>query len=272
MLAGVAAGTKYLGLIALATAGTVLAMRLATGPARLRVVRDGLIVLAVTVAVGGWKYVENANRYGTPLFANGSAGDAFSSEREYFWDQYDFRSLSPRAIVAVAQPDSPKGELTNLPVYRSVWTTLYGMAWTDLSFFTVPGRISDPTAPYPWKRMPPWLSGAVVYLALIPTALAVFGGLLLIGRREYLPLHAMLVLTLVSYFEWVIAQDAWALKTKYVLFLLPIYITYAMTGAAWVLDRGPRYIGLAVLLALIGLVIAAHVYDLAFALGRLPLV
>ena len=209
-------------------------------------------------------------RYGTPLFANGSAGDAFSSEREYFWDQYDFTSLSPRAIVAVAQPGSPKGELTNLPVYHSVWTTLCGMAWTDMSFFTVPGRISDPAEPYPWKRMPPWLSGAVVWLALIPTALAVFGGLLLIGRREYLPLHVILALTLVSYFEWVIAQDAWALKTKYILFLLPIYITYAMTGAAWMLDRGPRGVGLAVLLALLALVFATHAYDLAFAVGRLP--
>ena len=44
----------------------------------------------------------------------------------------------------------------------------------------------------------------------------------------------MLALTLASYVAWVVAQDDWALKTKYILFLLPIYIIYAMEGAAWV--------------------------------------
>ena len=277
VLAGLAAATKYSGLIALATAGAVLGIRLLTGPARLRVVRDGLVVLAAALAIGGWKYVDNSRRYGTPLFANGSAGDAFSSTREYYWDRYDFVSFSPRAIVEVAQPDSQKGELTSLDVYRSVWTTLYGMAWTDMSFFTVPGRISDPAAPYPWKHMPRSVSRAVVYLALVPTALAVLGGVLLLGRREYLPLHVMLALTLASYVAWVVAQDDWALKTKYILFLLPIYIIYAMKGAEWIL--APRatvpgsvtagVMGIGVVVALIALVAAAHVYDLAFALGHL---
>jgi 4-amino-4-deoxy-L-arabinose transferase-like glycosyltransferase len=270
LAAGLAAATKYSGLIALASAGALLGVRLLAGPGRWRVVRDGLIVLAVALTVGGWKYADNLHRYGTPLFANGSAGDAFSTAREYYWDRYDFTSFSPHAIVAVAQPGSPKGELTSLAVYRSVWTTLYGMAWTDMSFFTVPGRISDPAAPYPWKRIPPWLSGAVVYLALLPSALAVVGCILLLRRRECLPMHLMLALTLASYFQWVIAQDDWALKTKYILFLLPIYITYAMTGTGWVLARVPRAVGLAVLVALIALVAAAHAYQLAFAVGHLP--
>ena len=61
------------------------------------------------------------------------------------------------------------------------------------------------------------------------------------------------------------------------MFLLPIYIIYAMKGAEWIL--APRatvpgsvaagVVGIGVVVALIALVAAAHVYDLAFALGHL---
>jgi hypothetical protein len=43
-----------------------------------------------------------------------------------------------------------------------------------------------------------------------------------------------------------------------------------MTGTGWVLARVPRAVGLAVLVALIALVAAAHAYQLAFAVGHLP--
>ena len=238
VLAGLAAATKYSGLIALATAGTLLGIRLLTGPARLRVVRDGLSCSPRPLQLADGNTSTTAAATERPSLRTVRPATRFRLRVRYYWDRYDFVSFSPRAIVEVAQPDSQKGELTSLDVYRSVWTTLYGMAWTDMSFFTVPGRISDPAAPYPWKHMPRSVSRAVVYLALVPTALAVLGGVLLLGRREYLPLHVMLALTLASYFAWVVAQDDWALKTKYILFLLPIYIIYAMTGAGWILAPG----------------------------------
>ena len=93
VLAGLAAATKYTGLIALGTAGVVTMFLIVTGGARRgwpagvarrsRIAGLGLVVLTVTLAVGGWKYLDNQRRYGTALFANGSAGDAFSREAEY---------------------------------------------------------------------------------------------------------------------------------------------------------------------------------------------
>jgi len=268
-LAGLAAAAKYSGLIALAVAGFTLGVRVITGPSRARVIRDGIVVLAVATAIGGWKYVDNERRYGTPLFANGSAGDAFSSSRESYADLYDFHSFTPGAVVALTLPGGPKGQLTSLPLYRHVWTTLYAMAWTDMSFFSVPGRMGDSANPYAWKHIPSWLTAAVLYLGLVPTACAVVGALLLVRRRDCLPLHVTLVLTMASYLAWVVAQDDWALKTKYIVFLLPVYVIYALAGLEWMLARVPRWTREALVAAMLGLVVVAHLYDLAFAIGRL---
>ena len=267
-LAGLAAAAKYSGLIALATAGIVLGWQMLTGPRRSRTLALALLVAAVAIAVGGFKYVDNARRYGTPLYANGSAGDALSTHREYFWDDYDFLSFHPSEILAVSGPNAPPGQLTELPVYHSVWTTLYGMAWGDLSFFSVPGRIDDPAAPYPAKSIPRTLIGSVVYLGLIPTLLVPIGIVARIRRREYLPMLVMLVVTMASYLAWVVAQDAWALKAKYLLFLLPICVAYAMAGLQWlrsVTRPGSRL----ALLGLLALIAVAHLYLYAFAVGRI---
>ena len=203
------------------------------------------------------------------VFANRSAVDAFSADREYYWDEYDFFTFRPDEILAASGPTAPPGELTNLHVYRSVWTTLYGMAWGDLSFFSVRGRISDPHPPYPPKDIPTWLTAAVLYLGLVPTLLAGIGLIVTLRRREYLPLLVVLALTMISYLEWVLAQDAWALKTKYIIFLLPVFIAYALAGLRWVGRRLPQPLTTATLVALATLVLGSHLYLLAFALGRL---
>jgi hypothetical protein len=268
-LAGLAAATKYSGLLALATAGVVFGWQVLSSPGRAAVLRHALIVLLVALAVGSPKYIDNMRRYGSPLHANGSAEDAFSMHREYYWDRYDFFSFHPREIVAASAPGAPPGVLTLLPVYRSVWTTLYGMAWGDLSFFSVPGRIEDPSAPYPWKHIPGWLIGAVVWLGLVPTGLAIAGLAATIRRRDHLPLLVMLVLTLVSYLTWVVAQDEWALKTKYLLFLLPVYVTYALAGLQQARDRVAKLIGRTLAWAWIALIAVAHIYLYAFAIGHL---
>jgi 4-amino-4-deoxy-L-arabinose transferase-like glycosyltransferase len=268
-LAGLAASAKYSGLIALATAGVVLGWQMVAQPNRLRTLRLALIVLVSALAVGSWKYVDNARRYGNALHANGSAEDAFEADHDDYWDRYDFWSFHPRQILEASAPGGPRGVLTKLPVYRSVWTTLYGMAWGDLSFFSVPGRIDDPQAPYPWKHIPSWLTGTVLFLGLVPTALVAAGLVSTIARRDYLPLLVMLVLTMSSYLAWVVAQDEWALKTKYLLFLLPAYVAYSLAGLRLVRDRLPHLIGDATAWLLIALVLSAHLYLFAFAVGHL---
>ena len=268
-LAGLAASAKYSGLIALATAGVVMSLRLLFSRDRLRTLAHAAIIAGVAIAIASPKYVDNWRRHGTPLFANGSAGDAFSSTREYYWDEYDFTSFSIPAILDTSGPAAPKGELTDLPVYHCVWTTLYGLAWSDLSFFSVRGRISDPNPPYPAKAIPRAVTAAVLYLALVPTALSAIGLLVTARRREYLPLHVMLALTMSSYLAWVVAQDAWALKTKYIMFLLPVFVAYVVAGVRWTLRRLPRPLSGAVVIALAALVLASHLYLLAFAVGHL---
>ena len=93
-LAGLAASAKYSGLIALATAGVVMGLRMLFSRDRLRTLAYAAIIAGVAIAIASPKYVDNWRHHGTPLFANGSAGDAFSSTREYYWDDYDFSSFS----------------------------------------------------------------------------------------------------------------------------------------------------------------------------------
>ena len=42
--------------------------------------------------------------------------------------------------MALTRNEVPPGYLTDLPFYRSVWTTLHAMAWSDMSFFSDPSR------------------------------------------------------------------------------------------------------------------------------------
>ena len=269
VLAGLAASAKYSGLIGLATAGVLYSWRLLTGPDRVRALRHGVIVLLVCAAIGSYRYVDNVRRFGNPLYANGTAGEAFSSTRQYYWDQYEFTTFRLGDLFELARPGAPKGMLTTLPVYKSVWTTLYAMGWGDMSFFSRTGRIGDEAAPYPSKRIPPWLTDSVLVLGLVPTVLAVPGLLLVLRRRCYLPLIVMLALTIGSYLQWVVSQDEWALKTKYIAFLLPIYVIYAMVGLQWIRRRLPASVAAATLALLLMLIGMAHVYLYAFSVGSL---
>jgi hypothetical protein len=229
ILAGVAMATKYSGLVGLMVIGMICAVHLFTRDYR-RAIRDGLIVVAVSLAIGSWKYVDNQQRYGTPLFANGSAADGFRTGAiERYWDRYDFTTFDMRGLLALTRPDAPDAPLTSLRVYKSVWATLHGMAWGDMGFFTNPSRGGIDNR-YVWRGIPPWLSSTVLVLGLLPTALALVGVAVTFRRRALLPLLLMTATTMAAYVFWFTAQQKWALKTKYVLFLLPAYLVFAMFG------------------------------------------
>jgi hypothetical protein len=64
---------------------------------------------------------------------------------------------------------------------------------------------------------------------------------------------------------WFLAQESWALETKYILFLLPTCVLlYALLGWRW-LERLVPAAGRIVSLALTALVVVAHLYLLDFA-------
>jgi 4-amino-4-deoxy-L-arabinose transferase-like glycosyltransferase len=267
VLAGLAAATKYSGLVAIVSAVILFAIRIVRGSRRLRAVRNVAIVVVLCAAVGGWKYVDNYRHYGTPLFANGTAVEGFSiSGGTRLHRHYEFTTLRLRALMRVFGPRAASGALTDLPVYHSVPTTLHALAWSDMSFFSEPTRHGDPTHPYPRKHVPAGLIAVVLVLGLVPEVLAAVGFVVTLRRRLFWPLGVACVVGSSAYVWWFLSQESWGLKTKYLLFLLPAFAVYTVSGLAFLWNRAPRLSALAgVLIAALFLV--ANVYLLAFALG-----
>jgi 4-amino-4-deoxy-L-arabinose transferase-like glycosyltransferase len=268
ILSGLAMATKYSGLVALAAAGEIIVLRLFSGPKRLRTIRDGAVLLFLALAVGSWKYVDNYKKYGNPFYASGPAAQGFLlGRKEMHWDNYEFFSFRLEEALKLYGPGAPQGTLNDFPVYRSVWTSLYAQAWGDMSFFSEPSRHGDGTGRYPKKGTPLWLVGAVLVFGLVPTVLAVLGFLAAGVRRIFQPLSLLAVTTLTIYLQWIVSQRDWALKTKYILFLLPVYALYTAVGLRKIRRLAP---GLAYTLA-VALVITAigltQVYLFFFALS-----
>ncbi len=265
-LAGLACATKYTGLLAPVILIVVAGFRLASKRRdAAQLLKSVAIALAICAAIGSWKYIDNIQRYHTPLFANGSAQQGFSvSGRRSYASSYDFLSLRLGDLIKLTRGQVPPGHLTDLPFYRSVWTTLHAMAWGDMSLFSDPSRHGFYREPYPRKRINPLLASSVLMLGLIPDGLAILGFLATFWRRALLPIAISSVLTWSTYVAWFLTQDTWGLKTKYVLFLLPAYVLYALVGLRALGRLSPAtkrvLIGaLAILLA------AAHLYLLNFA-------
>jgi 4-amino-4-deoxy-L-arabinose transferase-like glycosyltransferase len=268
LIAGLAVATKYNGLVALATAGLVFGWRLLRHPARLRTIGHGLGVLLICVTVGGWKYWDNTQRYGQPLHANGSASEGLAFGERPAGARYEFTTMRLGEVGALYGLGAPRGDLTALPVYQSVPTSLHALTWSDMSFFSNRSRHGLEDDPYPHKRMPVALVMSVIVLGLVPEALALLGVVVTLRRASFLPLATFGVVTLGAYFWWVIPQDSWALKPKYILCLLPPAVLYATVGQAWLGRHVPVLGAIAAGLTLL-LVAVAHVYLYVFAVGRL---
>ena len=236
--------------------------------ARLRVLaRDvGLFVL-LAVCIGGWKYADNQWRYGDALRANGSAAAGLGIPAKYHWEYYELTTFRLGELIRVMAPDGPPGLLTQTPPYRSVWTTLHGLAWSDMSFFSRPDRHGSNTAMYPDRDVPLWLPASVLTLAIVPNALALLGLLVSLRRRALAPLLLLGVLSFAVYLSWVLSQLLWAVKTKYILFLLPAYLVYLLLGLQWLEKRLPTLASGAVWLTLCVLLALTHLYMLEFSLG-----
>ncbi len=267
VLAGLAASTKYSGLAAIASVLIFFAIRFGLGPARLPAIRNAAIVLVVCFAIGGWKYVDNYRRYHTPFHANGSAQEGFALTRNReVGGHYEFTTFRLPEVLELFGSRRPRGALTDLPVYHSVLTTLHALAWTDMSFFSERDRHGDPSHPYPHKQIPRGLIAAVLVLGLVPELLAAVGLIVTIRRAVFLPLTILTAVGISAYVWWFVSQEAWALKTKYLLFLVLPFATYAVTGLAFVWNRLPR-IGFAAGMLMAVLLLAANMYLFAFAIG-----
>ena len=270
VLGGLAMATKASGLAAVATLGLVMGVAFLFGRRRVHVLRHAGIALVLVTLIGGWKYYDNWRRYGAPFYLSGTANEGLSlSSRATWGDRYEFTTFRLSALRRAIGPNFQTGtDLTDLDAYKSVPTTLHALAWSDMSFFSVRSRHGSTHDPYPWKLIPPNLTLGVILLGLVPTTLAAAGFVVTIRRRRFQALAAFGVITLAAYIWWVLPQPSWALKTKYVLFLLPQYVLYVVIGLAWLRRRAPL-LGSAAWLLLIALIVVCHVWLYAFAVGGL---
>jgi hypothetical protein len=267
-LAGLAAAVKYSGLVGIASIAAVLGIHVLVGRRRKVAISDAALAIAICAAIGGWKYIDNIKWYGTPFQANGSASHGFAVRtRQNFASQYEFGTFRMRDLLAAVGPGASSGELTGLPVYRSVFTTLHGLAWSDMNFFSEPTRHGDPSRPYPPKHQVWAITASVLVLGLAPEALALFGAALAFRRRSFRPAIIFSVIGLTSYVLWFVTQTEWGLKTKYILFLLPPAVLFATAGLAWIWRRAPALAGVTVAGLLAALIVLTHVYLLIFSIG-----
>ena len=263
VLAGLAAETKYNGVCAVVVGGIVLAL----GAFRARAWRPAGLFLLVALSIGSWKYVDNVRRHGHAFFANGPAVTGFRLSDRLWNTQDEFTTFRLGALLELTRPDAPPGMLTDLPVYRSVWTTLHGLAWGDMGFLTNPTRHGTRYPFYRDRHVAPWLASSVLVLGVMPGLLAVGGFLITVRRRSYLPIAIMSVVGWMLYLQYVLSQQIWWLKTKYLLFLLPAYVLYAVIGLRWVRAALPGWISATIVSSTIALMVLAHLYLLWFALG-----
>ena len=268
VLAGLAAATKYSGLVALVVGAILMGSNIVTGPSRRRALAQLAMFLLLAVLFGSWKYVSNIRSFHTPFYATGTAADGFRFQSApSYRDLYEFTTFRGRELLVLTRPDAPPGMLTVLPLYRSVWTTLHGLMWGDMGFFTNPTRHGTALPLYHDRHIAPWLASAVLILGLVPSLLAAVGFTATIMRRAYHPVALLLIVGLSVYLRWVLAQVWWALKAKYLLFLTPVYVLYLVAGTRWSVRVLPAWASLAIVCSLIALVVLTDLYLLEFAIG-----
>jgi predicted membrane channel-forming protein YqfA (hemolysin III family) len=135
-----------------------------------------------------------------------------------------------------------------------------------MTFFSDPTRHGDPSHPYPRKRIPPFLTRAVLVLGFVPEAFACLGVMVTLRRRTFRPLLIMCFVSMAAYVWWFSSQQHWGLKTKYLLFLLPAFVVYTVAGVGWFWRRVSWATAPAAVL-LAALLVMTHMYLLAFAVG-----
>ncbi len=109
---------------------------------------------------------------------------------------------------------------------------------------------------------------AVILLGFVPEILAAIGLAVTLKHRVFWPLAIFTIVSFAAYFWWVVPQPSWALKTKYLLFLLPPFAVYVVAGLGWLWRRAPL-VGLLGSALFVALIAITHLYLYAFAAGGL---
>ncbi len=105
-------------------------------------------------------------------------------------------------------------------------------------------------------------------LGLLPSLLAAAGIAATVRRRAFMPIVLMCATALAVYVYWFTAQEAWALKTKYLLFLLPAFGLYLAMGLRWLRRWTPPAVSGAAVWLIVVLIVLCHGYAYLFTVGE----
>ena len=213
-----AALSKYSGLVVAVFLGGVLLVRWLDALDKFRF-RQGVLYALIVCMVGAYPYIKNFREHGTPVVGNRDWNTGIS-----YFQGYDFKSFSIASIIDVfAQP--PRIKLNRYPVFNNeVWNSHYGQLWTDFSLFSVEKRHAQRPRGlvYTNKFIPSWFLWGLLVAGLVPVLGSIAGLGILMIQREALLLIGVSALTITIYVDWFLGSNYWMLKTKYLIYLIPL--------------------------------------------------
>ena len=216
--AALAALAKYTGLIFVMFYSLVLIIQLIRTTNRVSL-KQLLIFSILVFTIGSFPYIKNLTDSGTLIVGN----KAWNNDNSY---TYNYKDFSIPRIIEVFTDTRPI-KLKHYYQYNSeVLNSLYGQLWTDFSFFTIPYRHGQYEVDfiYQGKFMPTPLLWAILISGLIPVSIGIVGfGLMLLQSDKWILLSIAFV-SLGLYAHWITGHNYWMLKSKYLLYLLPIWL------------------------------------------------
>ena len=252
---GLAALSKYTGVIIAAYFGVVLLARYLRN-FDLKHLKYGLVYALVVFLAGSYPYIKNIKETGAPIVGN----KAWNTGKNYY-RHYTFAHFSISDIVDVFTHPNKNAKLKLFPAYNSsVLTSHYGQLWTDFSFFTRSHRHGqwERADIYKGKYMPVWLLWCILIAGLIPVIAGTGGFIALVISRQAPLLVGMFVLSVAIYIDWFLGHNWWMLKTKYLLYLLPLWLIAINKMGSYIPQKILRY-------GLIPSVFFSIIYDFYFA-------
>ena len=214
-----AALTKYTGLVFILIYGIVLAIRYIKGLESARL-KQLLVYCGIVLALGSYPYVKNTIDTGEPIVGN----KAWKNNNGYY--TYNFHDFSIARIMEVFADTRPIKLKHYYQFNSEVLNSLYGQLWTDFSFFTIAYRHGQHEFKhiYQGKYMPEFVLWAVLISGIIPTCLGMAGFVLMLFQSDKYLLIFIGILSLGVYAHWFMGHNYWMLKSKYLLFLVPIWL------------------------------------------------
>ncbi len=260
-LLGLAALAKYVGALVAAILGVVLLCRWIMMRNKTRFMHGVIFALVVGV-IGLTPYIKNYQTFNTPFPGNTEYGFGDNSGVGDHRSLYNFTNFSLHRIVNTFTDKNPQ-ELGVYDVYSHEYiSSHYGQLWSDHSIFTVKGRHGLPyRMNHHSKDIPLWLIWAVLLGGLPITILAVLGAMKLVTDRNLTLLNLIAAVTLFVYIRWTFTNHEWMLKTKYFLFLTPLFV---LAISNIFTDRKHLKYKMAVLLPAVGV---STIYGFFFALS-----